>query len=443
MNDRSIVDFNAMSSARINADWKIINLVLNQNEMDDLVTRAAALTIQGGESPFFMESTILDLESVCTIDYRQLPELTLDKVKLIEEWLSGQTDSIIDMLFLELRSTFTLGWKEPKSNDDIRAISYHNSVFNNLIYKKALSLASNFGSNRYNMPYWLRLSQLRIMSHIPNKLIRDAHIDEIFFFPVHRRGLNATSVSFNKLKFITANFGLNGILHELNRFIYHFQSTEIFSLGNREIRALPEIMPIVLYFLTTSSPIHFFPQFLFGSSSWKVKTFTDYQLDFIVLHEISHHILEHPDRVSLIKDHIERKHKIKQFEFEADTLANVLMASDVMRDKRSQHSTIIYTDAIEAIELLFEHMNFIEKMEQIICDRFGSFIHITSTKGIHPDAYTRLEYFHRIFTDKNRSPTETALYARGLYEKITNYCLKLSDDEIASLMKNYLVPLST
>ncbi|MEQ5238913.1 hypothetical protein MNY66_17210 (plasmid) [Moellerella wisconsensis] len=169
MDDRPVVDFNAISYAKISTDWDIISLVISKEDIDDIVVRAAALTIQGGESSLFMEATILDLESLCTLDYRQLPELTKDQVVLMEERLSGETDSVIDMFFLELRCTITLGWKEPESNDDIRSISYHNSTFNNLIYRKANFLASNFGSNRYNMPYWLRLSQLRVMSHIPNK----------------------------------------------------------------------------------------------------------------------------------------------------------------------------------------------------------------------------------------------------------------------------------
>lgn len=293
------------------------------------------------------------------------------------------------------------------------------------------------------MPYWLRLSQLRIMSHIPNNLINNAQLDKIFFFPIHRRGLNATSCSINGQKYVTANFGLNGILHELNRFIYHFQSTEVYSLGNREKRALPEIVPVVLYFLTSCSPRYFFPQFLFGQSGWKVKTLTDYQLDFIVLHEIAHHILEHPERASLIKDYVERQNKITKFEYEADTLANALMASAVMTERegepRNKNSVIVYADAIEAVELLFEHMNFIEQMEENIRSRFGGVINIASIKGAHPDAYTRLEYFHRIFKDENRPLSEIAIYARGLYNKMIDYCRELSNDEMASLMRNYLV----
>ncbi|MBH2683706.1 hypothetical protein I5L12_18975 [Serratia marcescens] len=443
MDQRQVVDFNEINFNKISTDWALINLVISKEDIDDIVANAAALTIQGGESPLFMESTILDLESLCTLDYRQLPELTHNQVDLMEKRLSGETDSVLDMFFLELRCAFSLGWKVPESNNDIRAISFHNSNFNNLIYRKANFLASNFGSNRYKMPYWLRLSQLRIMSHIPNKLINNAQLDEIFFFPIHRRGLNATSCSINGQKYVTANFGLNGILHELNRFIYHFQSTEVYSLGSREKRALPEILPVVLYFLTSCSPRHFFPQFLFGQSGWKVKTLTDYQLDFIVLHEIAHHILEHPEQASLIKDYAERQKKITQFEYEADTLANALMASAVITERndepRNKHSVIVYTDAIEAVELLFEHMNFIEQMEKNIRYRFGQFINIASTKGTHPDAYTRLEYFHRVFKDEDRPLSETALYARSLYNKMTDYCLELSDDEMASLMRNYII----
>ncbi|MBG2688517.1 hypothetical protein F1521_09580 [Klebsiella oxytoca] len=443
MNECSAVDFNTISLNKISTDWDLISFVISKDEIDDIVASAAALTIQGGESPLFMESTILDLESLCTLDYRQLPELTHIQVDLMEKRLSGETDSVVDMFFLELRCTFSLGWKVPESNDDIRAISYHNSTFNNLIYRKADFLASSFGSNRYKMPYWLRLSQLRIMSHIPNNLINNAQLDKIFFFPIHRRGLNATSCSINGQKYVTANFGLNGILHELNRFIYHFQSTEVYSLGNREKRALPEIVPVVLYFLTSCSPRYFFPQFLFGQSGWKVKTLTDYQLDFIVLHEIAHHILEHPERASLIKDYVERQNKITKFEYEADTLANALMASAVMTERegesRNKNSVIVYADAIEAVELLFEHMNFIEQMEENIRSRFGGVINIASIKGAHPDAYTRLEYFHRIFKDENRPLSEIAIYARGLYNKMIDYCRELSNDEMASLMRNYLV----
>ncbi|MEG1422180.1 MAG: hypothetical protein RSA95_14275 [Citrobacter sp.] len=443
MNECSAVDFNTISLNKISTDWDLISFVISKDEIDDIVASAAALTIQGGESPLFMESTILDLESLCTLDYRQLPELTHIQVDLMEKRLSGETDSVVDMFFLELRCTFSLGWKVPESNDDIRAISYHNSTFNNLIYRKADFLASSFGSNRYKMPYWLRLSQLRIMSHIPNNLINNAQLDKIFFFPIHRRDLNATSCSINGQKYVTANFGLNGILHELNRFIYHFQSTEVYSLGNREKRALPEIVPVVLYFLTSCSPRYFFPQFLFGQSGWKVKTLTDYQLDFIVLHEIAHHILEHPERASLIKDYVERQNKITKFEYEADTLANALMASAVMTERddepRNKNSVIVYADAIEAVELLFEHMNFIEQMEENIRSRFGGVINIASIKGAHPDAYTRLEYFHRIFKDENRPLSEIAIYARGLYNKMIDYCRELSNDEMASLMRNYLV----
>lgn len=443
MNECSAVDFNTISLNKISTDWDLISFVISKDEIDDIVASAAALTIQGGESPLFMESTILDLESLCTLDYRQLPELTHIQMDLMEKRLSGETDSVVDMFFLELRCTFSLGWKVPESNDDIRAISYHNSTFNNLIYRKADFLASSFGSNRYKMPYWLRLSQLRIMSHIPNNLINNAQLDKIFFFPIHRRGLNATSCSINGQKYVTANFGLNGILHELNRFIYHFQSTEIYSLGNREKRALPEIVPVVLYFLTSCSPRYFFPQFLLGQSGWKVKKLTDYQLDFIVLHEIAHHILEHPERASLIKDYVERQNKITKFEYEADTLANALMASAVMTERddepRNKNSVIVYADAIEAVELLFEHMNFIEQMEENIRSRFGGVINIASIKGAHPDAYTRLEYFHRIFKDENRPLSEIAIYARGLYNKMIDYCRELSNDEMASLMRNYLV----
>lgn len=437
MENEPSIDYNTINFSRIETDWEIISLVLSQEDIDNLVAEAAALTVIAGESHLFMETTVIDLESICTLDYRRLPELTPDKVKLMEQWLSGQTESVVDMLFLELKSTLTLGWYKPQSNDDIRAISYHNSVFNLLLYRHAQLLSSKFSSNRYNMPYWLRLSQLRIMSHIPNKLIHDAKLYEIFFFPIHQRGLNATSVSINGEKFITANFGLSGILNELNRFIYHFQETEDFSLGNREIRALPEIIPIVLYFLNSGSSVHFLPQFVFGTSTWKIKTLSDYQLDFIILHEISHHILLHPERAKLIKDHVERKHKIKQFEYEADTLANALMASGVV--KRGQYTAIVYTDAVEAVELLFEHMNFIEKMEEIIRNRFGSYMNISSTTGSHPDAYTRLEYFHRIFKNKKRPLSEIALYAKNLYKKMTDHCLELSNEDIANLIKKYII----
>lgn len=72
----------------------------------------------------------------------------------------------------------------------------------------------------------------------------------------------------------------------------------------------------------------------------------------------------------MIKDYVERQNKIKQFEYEADTLANVLMASSIITkgnvEPRSKHSVIVYADAIEAVVLLFEHMNFIEEMEEII-----------------------------------------------------------------------------
>lgn len=133
MNECSAVDFNTISLNKISTDWDLISFVISKDEIDDIVASAAALTIQGGESPLFMESTILDLESLCTLDYRQLPELTHIQVDLMEKRLSGETDSVVDMFFLELRCTFSLGWKVPESNDDIRAISYHNSTFNNLI----------------------------------------------------------------------------------------------------------------------------------------------------------------------------------------------------------------------------------------------------------------------------------------------------------------------
>lgn len=57
MDDRPVVDFNAISYAKISTDWDIISLVISKEDIDDIVVRAAALTIQGGESPLFMEVT--------------------------------------------------------------------------------------------------------------------------------------------------------------------------------------------------------------------------------------------------------------------------------------------------------------------------------------------------------------------------------------------------
>lgn len=182
------------------------------------------------------------------------------------------------------------------------------------------------------------------------------------------------------------------------------------------------------------------PTILFHGSVKRVKFITECQVDFILTHEIAHHILEHPQKAAVIGDIESRQQKKIGFEVEADALANYLLALNNIEGKTSisyeEDSYVNYNEIVEGVEVLFEHMHFCELMADMIRDDFGAYVSIFSLKdGVHPPAIERLKIFLSPISESTRNPSELSIYARNIYVEIISYYKGLNFSEKAEMLR--------
>lgn len=439
----SLTGYNKYFYDRIVKDYRFCKILLKQHQIE-IITVESYLGISESDREIIaknMFNMVIDLESFMIADYSRFPGLSEVQREMIKNSCEYRDQQIWEAILAGLRNTLVLSWKEPDSNDTIRAIHELEYSLARTLCIASRKMEEVFYKTKNLLPYWMRFSQLRLLSHIPNNIIKASALHNIAFFPIKKRGMNATSGNKNGVRFITANFALRDVLYEFNRQLIHFHSTTHLSNRPRAFRAIRIFLPLVIYLCTEVHALKYVePTMLFKESVVRVKFLTENQTDFILAHEIAHHILEHPKKASVISD-IESKKKIKiGFEIDADALANYLLALNNIEGRPSvsyeQDCYVNYSEIVEGVEVLFEHMHFVEQMADMIRGDFGTHVPIVSLKdGVHPPAMERLKMFLSPLAENTWQQSELSIYARNLYSEIMSYYKEMSFPEKTEMLK--------
>jgi hypothetical protein len=344
-------------------------------------------------------SLYLDLEQLQVVDYSAFEGVSEEQREFITRLHTREPIWPEEMIFFALRSLFQFGWPKPTSNDDIRFAAAYDHVLNQVLTDTALDLAKRFTAADALLPYWGRLAFLRVMVEIPIDNISRFGLDRVACTLVKKAKLNATTFALENGSVIGMNYALEPILKHLNRYLIHYFSTDEIAGPNRLSRAWEGIAPTVLYFwsdvavteLVRSSTILFDEH-----TAIMAHHLTTDQVAFIVMHELGHVALDHPERLQAERnkgcDVTSLRH---EFEFAADGFALGLMRSRLVKEVLAKStnpkaaeadndpvaqitaSLHEYQQGLGAVYVLFVFMDFIQRAGELLRDRLAS----TSTSG--------------------------------------------------------------
>ncbi|WP_325997018.1 hypothetical protein [Serratia sarumanii] len=313
--------FNERYANYMGSDVELCHPLLSKDKIEVLLYRVQYILTQLNIEINKTKSVIIDLDQLMTLDYRLLPNVTEKQKLAIEEIFNSAPISPDELVFQTLRTVLFTTFPFPESEEELVNMAYYRDVENFVALGMVPEFSEGFSEPMAFQPYWPRLSQLRIMMHIPEAFIKKTELDNIIFYPVKKRGMNASSLVYDNFRFITVNYALEPILDDFNTILFHFHSTEAMAGEKRYFRALSCLLPRALYFSTEISPLKFPSNpICFENSAKSIHDITAEQIDFIMMHELSHHLFQHPQRKNDVLKSDDANHILKQFELEADAL---------------------------------------------------------------------------------------------------------------------------
>jgi hypothetical protein len=152
--------------------------VIDQQRLNAILGKTAARVIQGlGQGPF--PKVLLDLEHLQVANYGSFEGVSNGQRQFMAQLHSGEPIRPDEMIFLALRSLFQFTWPEPQSEDDIRYAAAYDHVLNQVLVDTALDLAGQFRGPDALLPYWGRLSFLRVMAELPSDNVERFGLDRV------------------------------------------------------------------------------------------------------------------------------------------------------------------------------------------------------------------------------------------------------------------------
>ena len=382
---------------------------------------------------------ILDLEQIQVLDYTSISTVSDDQIIVILDKLKRIPPSPDELAFLALKSlyTYTYAWCEVETQEELESAIETEQALNYLITKQAMELASDVMYQDAKLPYWIRLSQLRVMSKISQDIITSGKLDKVACYPIKSPFFNAKSTMFRDGTgpLIGFNYALEPILKMLNRIMVHFYSSQHLAGKIRIQRAWKEFLPIVKFFLGTASAYDLVPNAILFSveDAQLAQNITADQVDFIMLHELGHILNGHPFQLDELKGsdgEIESRHKL---ELEADSFAHQVYTQWLCLDdgKSLDFRLGEYSNLIEGSQLLFIYMNFLEFAK----DKVASFSNAAARPSLsdtHPSASLRLDHLNALTGIKSRS--DRVNFATEFFQEIIDYVAGASEKEVLSDM---------
>jgi len=394
----------------------------------------------------------LDLEHLQVVDYGAFDDVNDEQRQRIKTLHRDAPIRPEEMVYLALRSLFGFSWPKPQSEDDIRRAASYEFRLNKCLVSTALELSSKFSLTGALLPYWGRLSFLRVMSKLPTENVQRYHLDRVACTLIKRQKFNATTFMAKEGPLIGLNVALEPILKHLNRYILHYFHSEDMAGAARLGRAWTGIAPTVLHFwadvsasrLTGSSSI------LFDVEMTRLAhALTADQVDFILMHELGHIALDHPQRLQRELTIGENTTTIRhECEFVADAFAFGLLRSRIINTlrysqdpnrrsrRRAVRSSLVsgalqtYQSHLCAVYLLFTYMEFIERAGLLLKNRLGNRIKFREHMDSHPTASARLDRLELANLGELLYTSQLIRYTKGLFENILNYADGLDDETL-------------
>jgi hypothetical protein len=398
----------------------------------------------------------LDLEQLQVVDYSAFESVSEAQRKYIAGLHATEPIQPEEMIFFALRSLFQFSWPTPTSNDDLRFAAAYDHVLHQVLAETALDLAKQFTEPAALLPYWGRLTFLKVMGGLPSENIARFGLDRVVCTLIKKAKFNATTFALENGPVIGMNYALEPILKHLNRYLMHYDSTREMAGPNRLSRAWEGIAPTVLHFWSEIAATELLrsSMILFEEGvGTLVHRLTNDQVDFILMHELGHVALKHPERLQA-----ERKggHDVTllrhEFEFAADAFALGLMRSKLVKQVRAKseipqvaeadgrigqitESLHEYQQALGAVYILFIFMDFIQHAGELLRDRLGAHLNIRSQMDTHPKARARLERLELVNLGEHLYTSPIQRYARDFLHAVLNYATALTDDELLATVK--------
>jgi hypothetical protein len=398
----------------------------------------------------------MDLEQLQVVDYGAFEGVSEAQIKFIAGLQVTEPIRPEEMVFLALRSLFQFSWPWPTSNDDIRFAAAYDYVLHQVLVETALDLAKQLTPPAALLPYWGRLTFLKVMGGLPPENISRFGLDHVVCTLVKKAKFNATTFALENGPVIGINYALEPILKHFNRYLMHYHSTREMAGPGRLSRAWEGIVPTVLHFWSEIAATELLRSSMIlyeEGVGTLVHRLTNDQVDFILMHELGHVALTHPERLQA-----ERKagHDVTplrhEFEFAADAFALGLMRSKLIKQVKAKNeipqvgeadgrsgqiteSLDEYQQALGAVYILFIFMDFIQDAGELLRDRLGEHLNIRSQMDTHPRARARLERLELMNLGEHLYTSPIERYAGGFLHAVLNHAIALSGEELLASVK--------
>lgn len=399
---------------------------------------AEAAYMAGVNNPENFPQLILDLEQIQVLDYTKIPLNTEDQISYIQNMLRDSPYEPEDLAFLALKSLYSFSWNKLETQNDFVLAMRVEAAFIHVIKKKAESIASELIYRDALLPYWVRLSYLRVMSKVPEPVIQRSSLKAVTCFPIKRKSFNAYSAMLKDSSIIGFNYALEPILKILNRFFIHYYTTQHLAGPNRYERAWNEISSVVRYFSGKAGATELIPCSLLLSIDdvKQVHSMTADQIDFIMMHEMGHIYHEHPKMILDIIGTDDEREKRQVFELEADNFSHRVYKSwfiESPEEKKDMTQKLnAYAGMLESVELLFIYTDFINRAKNLINTILGDDYFSTSNVS-HPLSEERLAALHNNAVLKINSAM--VKYAKEFFENVLNHVKNLEIDGLGASLK--------
>lgn len=404
-----------------------------------------------GDGP--LPQVSLDLEQIQIADYGTFDGITDTQRELIARLQRETPIAPEEMLYLSLRSLFQFAWSLPQSENEIRRASAYDVLLEGYLARAALSSAENLSRADALLPYWGRMAFLRVMAEIPAENIARFGLETVTVTLMKRARFNATTFAFDTGPVIGLNYGLQPILKQLNRFVLHYHSTREMAGPNRLQRAWEAMVPMVRFFWSNGTPVTELTRSsmpLYGKeNAMLAHELTTLQVDFILMHELGHVALDHPNRLrAASQPGVDTTALRHEFEFAADAFAVGLLRSRLLRQLRPAHATgpdadarstalervlehhLDHQRAIGSVSLLFLYMDFIQHAGDLLRQRLGDRSGLNPKMDSHPLPSRRLQQLELMNLGDHAYTSELRRYAKTLFSDVLDYADTLDDDAL-------------
>jgi hypothetical protein len=402
---------------------------------------------QEGPSP----ELCMDLEQLQVADYSRFEGVTdqqRDTLAALHSQAPVQTE---EMVFLALRSLFDLVWPEPGSNADVLRAAVWGTALNRVLRRCAFELRERFNATDALLPYWGRRAFLSAMDRIPED-VRSSFVllapDKVTCALIKRSSFNATTIALDGEALVGLNWALEPILKNLNRVVLHYFHTQQAAGPQRVSRAWRALAPTVGFFWS-DTPASALPDdtsaFFDERAARLAKILTDDQIEFVLSHELGHVALDHPRKVRAAQSGGQDVTSLRhEFEFDADQFAFLTLHARMrvaasaegssVEDYFASHTlpsgTFQPDTKLDATHLLFQYMDFVDRVGFLIRDRMGPTIRMRESRGTHPPASERRKRLQEELQCGVEHVTPLTRYGEALLGDVYENAKGLGDAEL-------------